>query len=188
MTFSFDVKSFLESVGTIIDEDGICMTTRADYPNTLAIRFLRAKRIPFYPHLYQYEEHGGTRHAAESLGVPEHAVIKTLVMEIDARNPLLVLMHGDYEVSIKQLARALGVKQVTPCSSAVAHKYTGYQVGGISPFGTRRALPAYVETSIFELNVIYINGGKRGFLVEIDPQVLETVLPTTRVEVARTRV
>ena len=161
---------------------------KVDYPNTLAIRFLRTKRVPFHPHVYQYEEHGGTRHAAESLGVPEHAVIKTLVMEIDARNPLLVLMHGDHEVSLKQLARTLGVKQVMPCTPEIAHKYTGYQVGGISPFGTRHALPVYVEASIFELDIIYINGGKRGFLVEIEPQVLETILPVTRVEVTRTRV
>jgi Cys-tRNA(Pro) deacylase len=159
---------------------------RSDYPKTLAVRFLTEKQISFHPRLYPYEEHGGTRHAAESLGVPEHAVIKTLVMETNLRNPLLVLMHGDCEVSVKQLARTLSVKHVAPCQPAVAHKYTGYQVGGISPFGTRQALPVYVEASIFELDSIYINGGKRGFLVEINSHVLETILPVTKVEVAIT--
>lgn len=158
----------------------------SDYPKTLAVRFLTQQQIPFHPHLYPYEKHGGTRHAAESLGVSEHAVIKTLVMEMNGRNPLLVLMHGDCEVSVKQLARTLGVKHVAPCQPAVTYKYTGYQVGGISPFGTRQALPVYAEASIFELDIIYINGGKRGFLVEIDPHALETILPVMKVEVART--
>src|SRR5690606_32705911 len=128
------------------------------------------------PYLYMYEDHGGTRHAADSLNVPDHAVIKTLVMETDAHKPLLVLMHGDYEVSTKQLARVLDVKRVEPVDAARAEKYTGYQVGGISPFGTRMALPVYVEGSVLTFERIYINGGKRGFLMEIAPSVLRSVL------------
>jgi Cys-tRNA(Pro) deacylase len=134
--------------------------------------------------MYRYEEHGGTRHAAEMLQVPEHAVIKTLVMETDSYDPFLVLMHGDCEVSTKQLARFLGVKRVSPCDAASAHKYTGYQVGGTSPFGTRKQLPVYVESTILALDKIYINGGKRGFLVEIDPQDLQKALPVKNVEAA----
>src|ERR687883_1314713 len=114
-----------------------------DYPVTPAVRLLREKRVGFAPHLYDYEERGGTRHSAEALGVDEHAVVKTLVMETDARKPLIVLMHGDREVSTKQLARALGVKSVQPCELATAQKHTGYLVGGTSPFGTRAKLPVY---------------------------------------------
>jgi Cys-tRNA(Pro) deacylase len=161
------------------------MMKKADYPNTLAVRFLTARQIDFRPHLYCYENHGGTRHAAESLGVSEHAVVKTLVMETQTHQPLFVLMHGDCEVSTKQLARVLGEKQVKPCAPETAQKHTGYQVGGISPFGTRKVLPVYVETSILELDSIYINGGKRGFLVEIDPEVLLHVFPATTVDIAR---
>ena len=156
-----------------------------EYPNTLAIRFLKARNVDFVPYLYRYEEHGGTWHAAEILQVPEHAVIKTLVMETDAHRPLLVLMHGDCEVSTKQLARALNVKHISPCSPSVANKYTGYQVGGISPFGTRQQIPVYAESTILSLDKIYINGGKRGFLVEITPDDLQRVLPIQPVEVAR---
>ena len=155
-----------------------------DYPITPAVRLLREKGVAFEPHLYDYEERGGTRHSAEALGVDEHAVVKTLVMETDAKKPLLVLMHGDREVSTKQLARALGVKSVHPCDFAQAQKHTGYLVGGTSPFGTRAHLPVYVERTIFELPVIYINGGKRGFLVSIDPKVLRDVLKVEEVEVA----
>ena len=157
---------------------------KREYPNTLAVRFLKAKHIRFVPHLYQYEEHGGTRHAADMLAVSEHAVIKTLVMEANSHHPFLVLMHGDCEVSTKQLARFLGAKRVVPCDMTSAHKYTGYRIGGISPFGTRISLPVYVEATIFDLDKIYINGGKRGFLVEIDPGDLQNVLPIERVEVA----
>lgn len=146
------------------------------YPVTPAVRLLRERRIAFEPHLYAYEERGGTRHSAEALGVDEHAVVKTLVMETEARKPLIVLMHGDCEVSTKQLARAIGAKSVHPCDPATAQKHTGYLVGGTSPFGTRAALPVYVERTIFELPKIYINGGKRGFLISIDPQVLRAVL------------
>ena len=155
-----------------------------NYPVTPAVRALREKRVAFEPRLYDYVEHGGTRHSAEALGVDEHAVVKTLVMETDAHKPLIVLMHGDREVSTKQLARSLGVKSVHPCDFAQAQKHTGYLVGGTSPFGTRAHLPVYVERTIFELPVIYINGGKRGFLVEIEPRVLREVLPVEEVEVA----
>src|SRR5436309_5103838 len=155
-----------------------------DYPITPAVRLLREKKVAFEPHLYDYVEHGGTRHSAEALGVDEHAVVKTLIMETDARKPLIVLMHGDREVSTKRLARALKVKTVQPCDPATAQKHTGYLVGGTSPFGTRARLPVYAERTIFELPVIYINGGKRGFLVGIEPQVLRDVLKVEEVEVA----
>jgi Cys-tRNA(Pro) deacylase len=154
------------------------------YPVTPAVRLLRDSKVEFAPRLYDYEERGGTRHSAESLGVDEHAVVKTLVMETDARKPLVVLMHGDREVSTKQLARALGVKSVQPCDPATAQKHTGYMVGGTSPFGTRTRLPVYVERTIFHLPKIYINGGKRGFLVEIEPKDLRILSPLEEVEVA----
>jgi Cys-tRNA(Pro) deacylase len=155
-----------------------------DYPITPAVRLLRENGVEFEPHLYEYVEHGGTRHSAEALGVDEHAVVKTLVMETDAKRPLIVLMHGDREVSTKNLARRLGVKSVHPCDFARAQKYTGYLVGGTSPFGTRTKLHVYAERTIFELPEIYINGGKRGFLVAIDPKVLREVLQAEEVEVA----
>jgi Cys-tRNA(Pro) deacylase len=155
-----------------------------NYPVTPAVRLLREKRVEFEPRLYEYEERGGTRRSAESLGVDEHAVVKTLVMETDGRRALIVLMHGDREVSTKQLARTLGVKSVNPCDPATAQKHTGYMVGGTSPFGTRTKLPVYVERTIFELPKIYINGGKRGFLVEIEPKDLRILSPLEEVEVA----
>lgn len=154
------------------------------YPVTPAVRMLREKKIEFEPRLYNYEEHGGTRHSAESLGVEEHAVIKTLVMETDERRPLIILMHGDREVSTKQLARVIGARSVQPCKPETAQKHTGYLVGGTSPFGTRSHLPVYVERTIFDLPRIFINGGKRGFLVEIEPRVLRELLPVEEVEVA----
>jgi len=154
------------------------------YPVTPAVRLLREKKISFEPHLYDYEERGGTRHSAESLGVDEHAVVKTLVMETDARKPLVVLMHGDREVSTKNLARAIGVKSVQPCDLLTAQKHTGYIVGGTSPMGTRSRLPVYVERTIFALPKIYINGGKRGFLVSLNPQDLRALLSVEEVEVA----
>ena len=158
--------------------------SKLDFPVTQAVRFLENHNISFNPHLYPYEDHGGTTHAAECLHVSEHAVVKTLVMETDQHQPLLVLMHGDCEVSTKKLARALGTKRVIPCDMTAAQKHTGYQVGGISPFGTRIRLPVYVEKTVYELPRIYINGGKRGFLVEIDPQVLRATLDAIEVEVA----
>jgi Cys-tRNA(Pro) deacylase len=145
---------------------------------------LRAKDISFTPHLYTFEEHGGTHHAALSLNIPEHAIIKTLVMEDDSQTPLLMLMHGDCEVSLKRLARELRVKRVVPCDIASAEKYTGYRIGGISPFGTRTSLSIYAEASVFSLERLYINGGKRGFLVSIDPHDLQTVFPITCVHTA----
>ncbi|PIE36544.1 Cys-tRNA(Pro) deacylase [candidate division KSB3 bacterium] len=154
------------------------------FPVTPAIRLLRAQKILFTPHLYSFEEHGGTQHAARSLEVPEHAIIKTLIFENDARKPFIVLMHGDCEVSLKQLARELGVKRVLPCEIKAAEKYTGYRVGGISPFGTRTALPVHAEASIFSLKRIYINGGKRGFLVEMAPENLQNVFPVIQVHAA----
>ncbi|MBA2647977.1 MAG: Cys-tRNA(Pro) deacylase [Pyrinomonadaceae bacterium] len=157
---------------------------KTNYPVTPAVRLLREKKINFAPHLYAYEEHGGTTRAAGELNVPEHAVIKTLVMETEQRKPLIVLMHGDREVSTKQFSRALGVKSVSPCDAATAQKHTGYTVGGISPFGTRVRLPVYVEGTILALPEIYINGGKRGFLVRINPQDLHHLLPITEVDVA----
>ncbi|MCA1592358.1 MAG: Cys-tRNA(Pro) deacylase [Acidobacteria bacterium] len=155
-----------------------------NYPVTPAVRLLRERQVAFEPRLYDYEERGGTRHSAESLGVDEHAVVKTLVMETDSRKPLVVLMHGDREVSTKTLARTLGVKAVSPCDPATAQKHTGYVVGGTSPFGTKARMPVYVERTIFGLPKIYINGGKRGFLVEIEPRVLRDVLNVEEVEVA----
>ncbi len=157
---------------------------RKEIPVTSAVRFLNEQKMAFTPHFYSYEEHGGTGRAAQELGVDEHAVIKTLVMESDPRHAFIVLMHGDCEVSTKQLARALGVKQVTPCRPEVAQRHTGYQVGGISPFGTRTALPVYAESTIFSLPRLWINGGKRGFLIEISPQDLRAVLPVVEVNVA----
>lgn len=157
------------------------------YPMTQAVRVLTEKGIAFAPHLYDYVERGGTSHSAEALGVPEHWVVKTLVMETDERKPLIVLMHGDREVSTKNLARALKVKTVKACKPETAQKQTGYMVGGTSPFGTRHALPVYVERSIFQLPKIYINGGKRGFLVSIDPRILRDLLSVEEVEVATSK-
>ncbi len=157
---------------------------KPDYPVTPAVRLLRDKGIVFEPHLYAYEERGGTKRSAEALCVDEHAVIKTLVMETDSREPLIVLMHGDKEVSTKQLARTLGVKSVAPCDPAVAQKHTGYQVGGTSPFGTRKPIAVYAENTIFDLPVIYINGGKRGFLVSLCSADLRSALRISAVTVA----
>jgi len=155
-----------------------------DYPVTPAIRFLREKKIPFTQHLYAYEEHGGTKASARVLNVDEHVVIKTLVMQTDEQRPLIVLMHGDKEVSTKQLARILNVKRIEPCDAATAQKRTGYLFGGTSPFGTRKQIPVYAEATIFSLRRIYINGGKRGFLVEITPSDLLKALPVEEVHVA----
>jgi len=158
--------------------------SRSECPVTPGVRFLREREIDFVPRLYRYQEHGGTRVGAAELGLPEHVLLKTLVMETDAHKPLLVLMHGDCEVSTKQLARLMGVKSVSPCDERTAARFTGYVFGGTSPFGTRASLPVYVEKTIFDLPRVFINGGKRGFLVEIDPKALREVLPVTEVEVA----
>ncbi len=153
-------------------------------PSTPAVLMLRARGVAFTEHHYRYEEHGGTGVAARELAVPEHLVIKTLVFEDDARRPLLVLMHGDREVSTKQLARQVGVRAVAPCRPDVATRHTGYLVGGTSPFGTRKPLPVYVERSIVELTTIYVNGGSRGFLLGLAPSALVGVLTPTLVDVA----
>ena len=145
-------------------------------PVTPAIRALRAAGVPFSEHLYRYEEHGGTRVAAHELGVPEHETVKTLVMETDTGAPLIVLMHGDLEVSTKQLARAIGCKHVEPCRPEVANRHSGYLVGGTSPFGARKPMPIYVERTILDLPRVYINGGARGFLVGLAPADLVRVL------------
>jgi Cys-tRNA(Pro) deacylase len=150
----------------------------------MAIRALRAAGIAFVPHLYPWQPHGGTRASSVALGVPEHAVIKTLIFETERALPLCILMHGDREVSVKQLAREIGTKTVAPCAPEVADRHSGYQVGGTSPFGLRRAMPIYLQATILELPRIYINGGARGFLVELDPRDAERVLAPTLVEVA----
>ena len=156
----------------------------SDFPITQAVRVLREKKIEFIPRLYDYVEKGGTRESAKQLGVDEHAVVKTLVFETNEKKPLIVLMHGDREVSTKNLARFLNVKSIEPVSPETATKWTGYLVGGTSPFGTKTKMPVYAEQSIFELEKIYINGGKRGFLVEISPAELAEILEITRVEVS----
>lgn len=157
---------------------------KKEYPKTQAIRCLLEHGIEFEPFTYKYEERGGTRVSSRELGVDEHAVVKTLVMETDAGEPLIVLMYGDKEVSTKQLARILGVKSVSSCDPKVANRHSGYLVGGTSPFGTKRAMPVYCEAGILELDRIYINGGARGFLVRIDPRDLSKALDLTAVNVA----
>jgi len=153
-------------------------------PSTPATRLLREQGVAYTEHLYRYEERGGTRVSARELGVDEHAVVKTLVMEDEDRAPLLVLMHGDREVSVKALARTIGKKLVQPCKPEVANRHSGYQVGGTSPFGTRRAMPVYLERTILELPRIYVNGGSRGFLVGLAPADVQRVLAPTLVDVA----
>jgi len=155
-----------------------------DYPVTLAVRVLRQHRVEFTPHLYDYEERGGTRVSSQQLGVDEHAVIKTLIFEDEKKKPLCILMHGDREVSAKNLARQLGRKSVAPCAPDVADRHSGYQVGGTSPFGLKRDMPVYLEKTIAMLPRIYINGGARGFLVGMKPADLERVLNPVAVEVA----
>jgi Cys-tRNA(Pro) deacylase len=153
-------------------------------PETPATRFLRQRGIACSSHLYAYEEHGGTRVSARELRVDEHAVIKTLVMEDEAAKPLIVLMHGDCKVSTKELARQIGCKKVEPCKPETANRHSGFLVGGTSPFGTRKKMPVYVEKTILELPRIYINGGRRGFLVGLHPDDLARVLTPKIVEVA----
>jgi len=153
-------------------------------PMTQAIRELKDKGVSFTVHSYAYEEHGGTTVAARELGVDEHGMIKTLVFETDAREPFIVLMHGDKEVSTKNLARTLNVKAVHPCAPDAANRHTGYMVGGISPFGTRKRLKVYMERTIADLPVIYINAGKRGLLVELSPSILTQVISAIPVDAA----
>ena len=150
----------------------------------MAIRALRAAGVAFVPHLYPYEPRGGTRASSAALGVPEHSVVKTLIFETERGEPLCILMHGDREVSVKQLARAIGAKSVAPCAPEVADRHSGYQVGGTSPFGLRRAMPIYVQSTILDLPRVYLNGGARGFLVELDPRDAQRVLAPVLVDVA----
>lgn len=160
---------------------------KADVPATAAVRALRAAGIPFAPHFYDYVDRGGTRHSAEALGVPEHEVVKTLVMEArrgGGAEPLIVLMHGDREVSTRQLARQIGAREVAPASGAAVEKHTGYVPGGVSPFGPRKKMPVYVERSILALPRVLVNGGRRGFLVEVAPEVFARVLGALPVDVA----
>lgn len=158
-----------------------------DIPVTTALRALRDANAVFEPITYSYADHGGTTRAAQELGVPEHATVKTIVMETDAKKPLIVLMHGDCEISTKQLARHMGVKSVSPCTPDTATRHTGYMVGGTSPFGLRKQLPVFAEASLFDLAELYINGGRRGLLVKMSPAVLEQLLKPEHVHVANAR-
>ncbi len=160
---------------------------KPDVAATSAVRALRAAGVEFAPRFYDYVERGGTRHSAEALGVPEHEVVKTLVMEASrggGPEPLIILMHGDREVSTRQLARQIHAREVAPASPASVEKHTGYVPGGVSPFGTRKALPVYVERSILALPRVLVNGGRRGFLVEIAPEAFSRVLGAAAVDVA----
>ena len=160
------------------------MAKKEHVSETPATAFLRKHAVGFSEHPYAYEEHGGTAVSSRALGVPEHAVVKTLVMQDEAARPLIVLMHGDCKVSTKNLARAIGCKAVEPCKPEVAQRHSGYLVGGTSTFGTRKAMPVYVEESILALDKIYINGGRRGYLVGIAPGVLTAVLGAKAVQCA----
>ncbi|MET0856379.1 MAG: Cys-tRNA(Pro) deacylase [Telluria sp.] len=160
------------------------MAKKEHISETPATQFLRKHQVAFTEHPYAYEEKGGTSVSARELGVDEHAVVKTLVMQDEAARPLIVLMHGDCTVSTKNLARAIPCKSVEPCKPEVANRHTGFLVGGTSPFGVRKAMPVYVEKTILELPRIYINGGRRGYLVGIDPAELVRVLAPQAVEVA----
>jgi Cys-tRNA(Pro) deacylase len=151
---------------------------------TPATAWLREHGIGFTEHVYEYVEHGGTAESAKQLGVDEHAVVKTLVMQDEKREPLIVLMHGDRQVSTKNLARAIGAKSVEPCTPEVAQRHSGYQVGGTSPFGTRKAMPVYVEETVLALPRICINGGRRGYLVGIEPSALTRELQAKPVSCA----
>ncbi len=155
-----------------------------NYPITPAIRALREKKIEFEPHVFEYVEKGGTKYSAEVLNVDEHAVVKTLIFETNEKRSLIVLQHGDFQVSTKTLARILNVKTVAPVAPEKANKLTGYLVGGTSPFGVKTRMPVYAEKTIFDLSRIFINGGKRGFLIKIAPEVLEMILDVKKVEVA----
>ena len=155
------------------------MTKHAATPATL---FLARHGVAFTEHHYEYVEHGGTAVSSASLGVPEHEVVKTLVMETDKGEPLVVLMHGDRKVSTKDLARQIGAKSVAPCRPGAAQRHTGYMIGGTSPFGTKKKLPVYIEKTILDLPLIYINGGRRGFLVGVQPHEIMRVLQPKEVD------
>ena len=156
----------------------------AHVSETPATQWLRQHGVAYTEHVYDYVEHGGTEESARQLGVDEHHVVKTLVMEDEKAAPLIVLMHGDRQVSTKNLARQIGAKKVAPCKPEVAQRHSGYQVGGTSPFGVRKAMPVFVESTILELPRIYINGGRRGYLVGIEPSVLTALLAAQPVQCA----
>jgi Cys-tRNA(Pro) deacylase len=156
-------------------------------PETQATKFLKAHKVAYSNHLYAYEEHGGTKVSARELNVDEHAVVKTLIFEDENAKPLIVLMHGDCKVSTKELARQISCKKVEPCKPEVANRHTGFLVGGTSPFGTKKAMPVYLEKSILTLPVIYINGGRRGYLVGVHPHDILRVLQPKIVEAALTQ-
>jgi Cys-tRNA(Pro) deacylase len=160
------------------------MAKKEHISETPATQFLRKHQVAFSEHPYAYEEKGGTSVSARELGVDEHAVVKTLVMQDEAARPLIVLMHGDCKVSTKELARQVGCKKIEPCTPEAANRHTGFLVGGTSPFGTRKIMPVYVEKSILDLPLIYINGGRRGYLVGIAPAELTRLLAPRPVEVA----
>jgi Cys-tRNA(Pro) deacylase len=151
---------------------------------TPATAFLAGKGVEYTEHSFEYVEHGGTGHSSVSLGVPEHAVVKTLVMEDEKGDPLIVLMHGDRKVSTKELARQAGAKRIAPCKPEVATRHSGYLIGGTSPFGTRKRMPIYLERSVLDLATIYINGGRRGYLLGMAPAELTRVLSPILVDVA----
>ncbi|BBU28292.1 Cys-tRNA(Pro)/Cys-tRNA(Cys) deacylase [Burkholderia sp. THE68] len=151
---------------------------------TPATQFLRRHKVAFGEHPYDYVEHGGTEESARQLGVDEHRVVKTLVMEDEHAKPLIVLMHGDRTVSTKNLARQTGAKRIEPCKPEVANRHSGFLVGGTSPFGTKKAMPVYVESSILDLDLIYLNGGRRGYLVSLKPSVLTQLLDAKPVQCA----
>src|SRR5204862_4786799 len=165
--------------GRITSELSAMAKKTARVSETPATQALRRAGITFSEHVYEYVEHGGTAESARQLGVEEHAVVKTLVMQNEKGDPLVVLMHGDKQVSTKNLARAIGTKSVEPCTPEAAERASGYQVGGTSPFATRKAMPVYVEATILELERIFINGGRRGYLVGIAPRVLIELLAAT---------
>ena len=181
------VNEFQRTFETVFDNQTTNrpVMARKKTPVTPAIRALRAAGVPFSNHSYRYETGGGTRVSARELAVDEHAVIKTLIMQNENNDALIVLMHGDREVSTKALAREVGLKMVRPCDPAGAELNSGYQVGGTSPFGTRKSMPVYCESSILELPLVYINGGARGYLVSLDPKELVRVLKPTLVNVQR---
>jgi Cys-tRNA(Pro) deacylase len=161
-----------------------CAMGKEKGPVTPAVRTLRENRVEFTEHIYKYVERGGTAEGARQLGLDEHSLVKTLIMEDELKRPIIVLMHGDHEVSTKELARILDVKRVAPCSPETAQKHSGYMVGGTSPFATRKEMPVYIEETILDLPRIYINGGKRGYLLGIDPRELSRVLRPLPVKAA----
>jgi Cys-tRNA(Pro) deacylase len=160
------------------------MSKNKHVSETPATQFLRRHKVAFGEHPYEYVEHGGTEESARQLGVDEHSVVKTLVMEDEHAKPLIVLMHGDRTVSTKNLARQTGAKRIEPCKPEVANRHSGFLVGGTSPFGTKKPMPVYVESSILDLDLIYLNGGRRGYLVSLKPSVLTELLNAKPVQCA----